>query len=559
MKATTLTLLVLALSSAAPAAGPVLFTKGVMEDVKPTDAPATGRAVERIDLIACPGEFEPFSLAVRGGADGSWALRCSDLRAGEGGGVIPASAVEIAPLRFQAAEGHLGKYGHVKDYILQPRAGALAVKDGRTSWLWLTVHVPPGAAPGRYRGALTLTSREGAGRVELPVAVEVLPLRLAPVPGVRFALLYTVAFGQYHNAASRTRRRPAALKLYRLLKDHGMTCIAPKCSDWPYKPGHFEGLEACMAAAAEAGFSGPVVWNMGSLVNARKGGRAYAHFDGKCDNWDEKRDLANLAEIVREVRRRGREKGWPEIVFLTADEPGTQTDDLKIRDLRMRSILPKTLKAIADAGARGCSTISEPVDEKHNRRWVRRPDELRRLWDLSRRFCHVRIYAYGYPQGKTNLAFEKADCAKRGHEMWFYHNPASMGRDRCRGRVYFGLWGWRVGAQGLTAWTYPGGRTVQLELIREGIDDFKYLAALERLAADESRPAPARQAARAFLDALRAAVKLDANGCVADWAEAARQATGFAGGGPKRPDFAAFKRRLAALLRPLARGGAPRH
>jgi hypothetical protein len=220
-----------------------------------------------------------------------------------------------------------------------------------------------------------------------------------------------------------------------------------------------------------------------------------------------------------------------------------------MRRLRLGTLLPKTLKVTADLGVRGGATITEPVDEKHNRRWVSELDELRKLWDLSRPLAHVRIYGYGYPQGKTDLAHEQADCRKRGHEMWFYHNGAVMGRDRYCARVFFGLWGWRVGARGLTAWTYPGGRTVQLELIREGIDDFKYLAALERLIAEKRGSDKARKAAQAFLYGLRRSMKFDEAGRVKSWRAAAAAATGAG----TTPDFPAFKRRLAAHLKALAR------
>jgi len=525
--------------SAGSRAAPVLFTRGLMTDVKPTDTPDTGRPVTDIRLTACRGEFEPFSLAIHAPAGGSWRIGVSELKRVAGGEPIPAKQVEAAIVRWGETPGYLGKYSRVTDYCLHPEETSIRIDPGRTAWLWLTVHVPASAPPGQYRGELTLS--DGPARTVVPIELRVLPLVLGRVPDVQFCLLYTTALGQYHTAATRAERLPAAKALYRELADHGMTCIAPKCSDWPYRPGHFEGLEACVREAMAAGLDGPVLWNMSALINTRKGGKNFAHFDGKCDNWDEKRDLANLTEIVGEVRRRAAAGGWPEVVFATLDEPGTQTENLPMRDLRLRVLLPETLKAVADAGARGATTMSEPVDEKHNRQWVKRPDELRELWDLSRPYCHVRIYAYGYAQGKTNLAHEQADCRRRGHEMWFYHNPASMGRDRHCARLYFGLWGWKVGAQGLTSWTYPGGRTVQWELIREGIDDFRYVAAMERLVAAKGGAEAWRASARRFLDEMKAAIRINADGFITDWAGAA-------------PDLAAFRERAVRLI--AAREGA---
>ncbi|KKK92150.1 hypothetical protein LCGC14_2705810, partial [marine sediment metagenome] len=422
--------------------------------------------------------------------------------------------------------------------------------------LWLTVHVPEAAAPGPYEGSFVLKEKDGAGLVKVPIRLEVLPVKLISPPGVQFYLMFTAAYSQGARYGVRKPGMAAkALGLYRELKDHGMTCIVPKCSDWPYKPGQFVGLEACVATAMKAGLNGPVVWYMSSLVNGVKGGAKYKNYDGKCDNWNEQRDLANLKAIVQEVQKRAKAKGWPEIIYMTVDEPGTQTEDRQIRSLRMGTILPKTLKVVHDLGARGCTTISEPTDDKHNRQWVKEPDELRGMWDLSRPYCGIRIYGYGYPQGKTSLAAEKADCKKRGHEMWWYYNSAVMGKDRYAARMYYGLWSWKVGARGVGSWTYPGGRSVQFELVREGIDDFKYLATLEALIAAKRGPEAERIFAQVFLDRLKASIELDKDGYVRDWAKAARAVTAAAApvGSKGRADFAALKRRLADLIKSLAR------
>ncbi len=520
------------------AQGPVLYTRGIMHDITPEDAPQPGEDIAAIEMIACRGESEPFSLGVYATADGAWTIEVSDLELrADPAETIAASAVEVSLLSFGETPGHLGKGARTTDWVLDVGARSLHVAGGQTRRLWLAVHVPNDAAPGLYEGSFALKEGEGNGTVTVPLRVDVLPVNLEPVPDVQFALLWTVAFGQYHDEMTRAQRRPAALDLYRELRQHGMTCIAPKCSDWPYKSGQFEGLQACIEAAMQAGLEGPVVWHMASLINGVKGCRQFAHYDGKCDNWSEARDLAHLTDIVTDVRRQGEANGWPEVVFCPADEPGTQTDDLAIRALRLGTILPKGLRMIHDLGARGATTMTEPVDDKHNRQWVQEPDELRRQWDMSRPDCQVRIYGYGYPQGTTGLAFEKADCARRGHEMWFYHNPSVMEGDRHQARMFFGMWGWLVGADGLTAWTYPGGRTIQWELVRDGIDDAKYLAILARLIEEKKGSATDLREAQAFLDELRTSIELDEDGYLVDW---------------QSVDFAAFKRRTAELIRKLA-------
>ena len=130
-----------------------------------------------------------------------------------------------------------------------------------------------------------------------------------------------------------------------------------------------------------------------------------------------------------------------------------------------------------------------------------------------RPYCSVRIYQNGYPEGKTNLSNEIRDAISRGHEVMLYERTSTMGIDPRVSRMYFGFYGWRTGATGITAWTHPllAGATVNhawadwkekrkerdryrrnenwelppstvcWEMVREGIDDAKYLHIFQKL------------------------------------------------------------------------------
>ncbi len=60
--------------------------------------------------------------------------------------------------------------------------------------------------------------------------------------------------------------------------------------------------------------------------------------------------------------------------------------------------------------------------------------------------------------------------------------------------------GWKIGVDGLASWTYPGARTVQWEIVREGIDDLKYLKLIERLIHGKNITPKPLKSAEAFLD-----------------------------------------------------------
>ena len=536
----------LAMTPASAGDSPVLFTRGIMQDIQEDEAAADGEQVAAIEWVAAQGEFEPFSLAVRSGSDGVWEVHISPLEHVTDEAALPASSVEVALLEY----GKTARY-HVTDWILHPATTRIFLTGSKTARLWLSIRVPEDAEPGHYRGNFVLRGKDGA-QVEVPMRLEVLPFRHEPAPGVSFYLLSTISpYGQYFDPETKMALKPEAVAFYRELKDHGMVGVCLKTSDWPYRPGLLDGLKAEVEAALEAGLQGPVVWNMLALINAAKGGDGY-DFNGRMDNWNDAKDLARLREIHTLASRLARENGWPDVIYYPIDEAGTQFDD---RTFLYRSfdILLKASRLIGQLGSRAHSTITEMVDEKHNQapRWSTTPDEMRGIWDGIRPYLHIRNYGYGYPQGKTNLAQEMADAKKRGFAVWIYNNTAIMGRDRYCARGYFGLWGWKAGVDGLTAWTYPGGRTLQWELVREGIDDYRYLATLERLIEQGRGSAEDRAAARRFLEDLRASIPLDGDGFVEDWAGMARQATA-AQAADSGWEFIRFKNRVVEHIRGLA-------
>jgi hypothetical protein len=534
--------LALVAAATAGAAELTVFSRGIHRNIALADRPEPREAVREVELWAFRGEYEPFTFAVHhaGKHDARVTARPTPLihRLGNRAPLIPAARVEVRGLR----RGAKLRWRRTTDWVLDAPGTATAAP-GRNACFWGTVHVPENAEPGRYEGALTIV--DGTRSAEVRLVLHVSRATLPDVPGVGFYLLGTVSpYGQYHRALkpARVRQlRPQVEAFYREFRAHGMTGICPKTSDFPYQEGRIDGLIAEVSAALKAGLRGPVVWNMLALIDAAKGGDRYDR-NGRMDRWDPKRGLARLRRLHALATAEAKKRGWPELVFYPIDEPGTQYENRTFL-YRSMDILLQTTRELHRLGARSHSTLTEPVDDKHNRapRWSRTPDEMRRLWDTCRPTLSIRNYGYGYPQGKTNLAHEIKDARSRDHEIWTYHNPAVMGHDRACARLYFGLWGWKARLDGVTAWTYPGGRTVQFEMVREGIDDHKALALLERLIEDGRGDPADRRRARAFLAQLRQSIPIDRNGFIPDWGAAARAV---------RLD--SLKERVWSLVNPLA-------
>ena len=491
-----------------------VFSHGIMEEISVSKPHRNGKRLERIEMIALKGEYQPFTFSVfcKEGCTNLSIELSRPIRDRDTGIELGEDRIEIHRLKTGKAS-----YG-IQDWILNPIRYEEEIGEIQDSArFWMTFHVPEDASPGIYEGTLSITEK-GCDSVDIPIHLKVIPQRLETPLDVQFAMLYTVSpFSQYFKPEKHELLAPQVLAFYKDLRAHGMTSLSPKCSDWPYRKGNIEGLKAEIDLATKAGLRGPVLWYMSALINGAKGGKRYAHYDGKCDNWDEIRDISNLREIITIAKEFERKEKWPELIFITVDEPGTCTEDRSILNLRM-DILEKTLKTVHSLGARGATTLTEVVDDRHNQSpFVSMPDELRKKWDSVRPYCSIRIYGYGYPQGSTNLFAEMADSEKRGYEAWFYNNEATMGNNRYVARMFFGLWGWKVKAKGLASWTYPGSRTVQWEVVREGIDDLRYLRLIQSLLYKKPKEDMSRIMAEEFLKRVSNSVKLDENGFITDW------------------------------------------
>ncbi|HYE06799.1 MAG TPA: glycoside hydrolase domain-containing protein [Planctomycetota bacterium] len=194
-------LLLLALATAASAAQPVAWVEDSLVRVGRGDPV---RSAPDASISAARGESESFQIVVRavGGALGRVDLRLSDL-SGPGGAVIPASRytryrehyVAISPSSADWGGGNrpLGA-GQYPDALIpftddagRDLVGAaldaapFAVADGSNQPLWIDLDVPRDAAPGRYAGTWRITSAQGeaAGRVDVLVRGFALPRRPA--------------------------------------------------------------------------------------------------------------------------------------------------------------------------------------------------------------------------------------------------------------------------------------------------------------------------------------------------------------------------------------------
>jgi hypothetical protein len=194
--------------------------------------PRSYRLATELSIMACRGEYEPATFSVYALQDlDDVRIAVDDLRS-ETGGLIPGDSVDIRVVKcwYQAGR-HIWEITDrilvpelllkddalvvvdrkVKKNFLRTSTGLVDISDPKADLsriapqdskelvpfsvparqlkqLWVTIHVPEDAAPGRYQGAVRIRSKN-ADEVAVPLRLDVLPFKLAESP-LKYSLYY---------------------------------------------------------------------------------------------------------------------------------------------------------------------------------------------------------------------------------------------------------------------------------------------------------------------------------------------------------------------------------
>lgn len=460
--------------------GFLLFHRGLAEAVYPDTIPTPQEAaVKELRAFAAPGEREALALGILPlAAVQGIQVKVSELVAKDSR--IAADRIDVRVARYHQKTMQFGHHNHPYNYQEHylVRRPSLDLWPGAARRVYLDVAVPADAKPGEYAGQVAIASAEGKTLAAVPLVLEVLPIAL------KDPLIY---FASSHP--------------HPLLKDYGFSTFQTSYDD-----------------AVKQGYKGYAIWVYDAVAPP---------FKGKRIGWSSfVANKALLAPLIAEGRQGLGPRG-----FLGGPAPGThgspnaaeaarQFFDGIVKEFPQADLLNVTLPVY-------CS----PQGGQHD--------------------CHEWqvLRTVGRPAAGTAEALDAA--SRSGREFWFA--DALCHSKEQAARFTFGFWLWRLGAAGrytpLAAHLQYGGGTARasypwdpyftlldvttcnidrapiesvaegqwnpsrdLILLREGIDDFRYIHTLDTLLKDaEARKSggEALVAARKFRDALAAGLSLD--------------------------------------------------
>ncbi|MCD6360520.1 MAG: DUF4091 domain-containing protein, partial [Armatimonadetes bacterium] len=484
--------------------GFMLFHRHWMDLVFPNSVPTAQERDFTLTVFATPGEHEPVTVSLRALRDLAGArASVSELRSGDGA-VIAADAVTVYPVRCLNKREHYQSKFYIEDMpVLLERRDSVDVAGGTSQRFWLDIHVPDDAAPGSYRGTVTISA--GGGDANVPLALEVLPFTLDRTRGAWW--------GEYYSGPRVPLEDPSYHEVMRAqladMREHGMTsvglCFGPSMEAFTITDDgvevHYDENDRYvwfMDAYAELGFPAPVI-QLSDTPQALLGSEYPL---------DSEQFAAHYKAAWKAMREEARRRGWPEVIVQPVDEPGWREQDARDRTVR----LLKLIKEIPDMR----TEQDGPADEFFE--------------EIAGPFADVWNY-----NGGVGRPERVAQAITDGHIICCYNNDVECYRPELQ-RYAACFYLLASGTHGIYNWAYQGwrgspyddqdakygdflhvypatdtevgGPATGWEGFREGTDDYLYCDLLRRLIARAREAGQVAQAdaAHAVLDGIVASI-----------------------------------------------------
>jgi hypothetical protein len=512
------------------------WTTHSLEKVKPLGL-VPGAPLKSVDLFAGRNEFEPFQIVLRAGAKDlpGVDIGFSDFKTTDGAELskqnITVYLEQYVSLdRASSIEGAPGLWPdplipRIDRYANEKRnAFPFTVRRGRSQPLWVEIFVPPATLPGKYLGAARI-SFSGSEQFSVPVTLTVWNFTLPSTATLKssFGLSGISALKQHRgrytddkDLYSITRLYAKAALLHRL-SIHVGSMVSPAVS---YDSGKME-LDWRLYDAEIGPFLDGSAIAEGEPLNGAKATSVDITASGSVEN-DEQQAIY-LAEWITHFQQ----KGWLDRLFLYLwDEPVPADFSKLIQRGRVSE----------RAGQEIRNLVTTPLNSKLDKVvhiWVPLVNCLGSKPGFDD-FCDPspprEVYVSEIKQSKSLWFYQS--CASHGCNIvggpyftgwpsYMIDSPGAANRVmqwlawkfRIEGELYYSMnqayagdgdpWKstFLVGGNGDGTLFYPGrpdrigGRTgipiesIRLKLIREGMEDYEYLALLARLsgsrAADE--------------------------------------------------------------------------
>ena len=505
-------------------------------------APKAGK--ESISISAAANEREAVQLAFRPQKGKMRVqIKISDLENPETGAKIPSENVEMFRVGYvpiSRPTDALGERGDWPDPLFRMESGEFEAAENSTQPVWLRFFVPPDAQKGTYRGELEISS--GGESRKIPVSLRVYGFRLPDTPVVRSAVgAFESNLLPYYKDPKAARGKVAA-QLKGKLAEAGISpynALAPEFrfeypsgdkSKTPKVVFNWKNFDQKTRELVEKFRVNAIqLWIEGiggGSFHTRTKAKIREIADG------DPRYEAVLADYLGQIDRHIAENGWENIFYTyTFDEPEEKDYPFVKRELeKIKRCAPRIKTMLTEQPVKeldGCVDIWCPVTREHSpAACAEQIKKGRQIWwyiCMQPRAPYVGIFVDHPGTDLRAWLWQTFKYDVSGILIWSstYMNSRTAYPDSLQ-NPYFDPMSWATGyslAPGSkNAWGNGDGRlfyppeplsrgkpaeagdetvaTVRLEMLREGVEDYGYLAILKNLLREKSGALDAKTRAK---------------------------------------------------------------
>ena len=470
--------------------GFVLYHRHYLEPIWPGSSPRHEEISPTLRAFAAWDEYEPLTLTVHPLRKGTLERATVTDLISSTGARIPANQVDVRWVRYMAVRPNYrvtGAYYRAPD-VLMPWHGELPLTPNEGLRLWFTVYVGPATPDDVYRGEIRLAFADGVV-TRTPVVFRVAGIKLEKDRSLVYGTYYHHPYGNMLSAPDAFSRQWWEKKAWLEHLDmavHGNNTLvlglggrAVGGGKWRFD---FDRLGQTIDLYRRVGFYQPIICHfpVGTLYAKYMKASPGSHL--RLLKMPPSAFFVELTSMVRTIEIERRRRQWPELLYYPIDEPSTNKTAVQF--------MTEVMKAIKRVPGVRTYVTADPAHEAFA--------PMRPYVDV---WC---CQPFSLPR-KTIVA----DMKKRGVEYWCYPNHVAGENDHtpvAGARMTYGFGFWHSGFRALTPWIYQAvignpwnyldssamdffNRTdddaspipVTLwEAYREGIDDGRYLATLDR-------------------------------------------------------------------------------
>ncbi len=429
------------------------------------DLPLPGEKIGILKLFAARGEYEPVQFLMRSGKPvGNISVELEKDLQGQGT-FIARKNVAIQMVVDQKLWIDPRHFERIPYLLVKEKKFSLVPEE--TKRIWITVHVPESAAPGRYETVVNVTSN-GKLLKAIPLELTVWPFELAKITPDKMAYFTYFGPGMLPDWG---RKNEYLTQIYKDMREHGMNSVTayvfpsldPDTDVLNSKLSPEKRKDSCLSIR--------------EFLNILDGSGMI--FKGGKFIWLGAYNAS--AHVLKEVNAAVDKTGM-EICYYGQDEPETASRQAFQRQIsnRLKPLCPER-KIVTAIGDKGIEAVGDCLDV-----WICE------AIDLNDERCR--------------------EAERKKKELWSYEcRLASV--DPLTSRFFFGFFAWRTGVKGIGLWVYGDAAarnrfgisekmdrfhpecqymfnfvccesdrllpSLAWEAVREGVDDYRYIATLE--------------------------------------------------------------------------------